>query len=169
MAAIQATRNAGKCGKARTKSLCQLSTTIFSWQTHYGSDNVAFRWVKSHIGIDENEKADKMAKMGSEKEGRERVTEGVLRQWEKDRRRQVRVRKGFIDITKWHKNAPSTYTQLRMNRRNLTSWLVLIRKAQGDQCRWCKIGLETQEYLVFDCLHWDFWRPLREIEWEWRK
>ena len=59
--------------------------------------------------------------MGSVKEGCDMATEGGLRQWEKERRRQVRVRKGFIDVTKWHRNAASTYVQLRTNRGNLAS------------------------------------------------
>ena len=110
-----------------------------------------------------------MAKMGSEKEGRDIATEGGLRQWEKERRRLMRVRKGFIHITKWHRNAASTYAELRTKRGNLASWLVLIRKAQRDRCSWCKIGPETGDHLVFDCIHWDFRRPPREIEGEWRK
>ena len=81
----------------------------------------------------------------------------------------MRGRKGLIDITKWHRNAASTYAQLRTNRGNLASWLVLIRKAQRDRCRWCKIGPETGDHLGFDCIHWDLRRPLREIEGEWRK
>ena len=76
-----------------------------------------------------------MAKIGYKEEGRNIATEGGLRQWEKERRRQIRVRKGFIDITKWHRNAASTYAQLRTNRRNIASWLVLKGKAQKDQCR----------------------------------
>ena len=47
--------------------------------------------------------------------------------------------------------------------------MVLIGKAQRDRCRWCKIGPETGDQLVFEYIHWDFWRPLREVEGEWRK
>ena len=53
------------------------------------------------MGIEGNERADEIAKMGAAKEGRDHVTEGDLRQWEKARRRENRVRMGHLDATKW--------------------------------------------------------------------
>ena len=47
-----------------------------------------------------------MAKIGSEKEGYDIATEGGLRQWEKQRRRQMRVRKGFIEVTNGTETQP---------------------------------------------------------------
>ena len=120
-AAIQAVINAGRGGKARTGDLVQLGKEIRNQQSLYGPDNVTVGWVKAHVGIEGNERADEMAKMGAAKEGRNRVTEGGLRQWEKAVKRDNRVRGGHLDATKWDRHTASTYTQLRTNRGNLAS------------------------------------------------
>ena len=44
---------------------------------------VKFAWVKSHCGIQGNEKADEQAKKGTHPRGASTLTEGGLRQWEK--------------------------------------------------------------------------------------
>ena len=168
-AAIQAVINAGRRGKARTKDLVQLGNEIHNRQSLYGPDNVTVGWVKAHVGIEGNERADEMPNMGLAKEGRNHVTEGGLWQWEKARRRDNRVKGGHLDATKWDRHTASTYTQLRTNRGKLASWRKLIGKAERDGCRWCKRGSETGEHLVFDCIHWDFRRPTRKIGREWRK
>ena len=125
-AAIQAVINAGSRGKARTRDLVPLGNEICSRQSLYGPDNVAVGWVKAHVGINRNERADEMAKMGAAKEGRNHITEGGLRQWEKARRRDNRVKGGHVDVTKWDRHTASTYTQLRTNSGNLASWRKMI-------------------------------------------
>ena len=168
-AAIQAIINAGRRGKARTRDQAHLVQQIRRRQDLYGQDNVAVGWVKAHVGIEGNERADEMAKMGAAKEGRDHVTEGGLRQWEKTKRRENRVRIGHLDATKWDRHTASTYTQLRTNRGNLVSLRKVLGKADRDVCRWCKRDSETGEHLVFDCIHWDFRRPTRKIGEKWRK
>ena len=121
------------------------------------------------MGIEGNERADEMVKMGAAKEGRDHVTEEGLRQWEKARRRENRVRVGHLDATKWDRHTASTYTHLRTNRGNLASWRKVLGKVDRDVCRWCKRESETGEHLVFECIHWDFRRPTRKIGEEWRK
>ena len=121
----------------------QLGNEIRNRQGLYGLDNVPVGWVKADVGIKGNERAEEMAKVGAAKEGRNRVTEGGPRQWEKARRRDNRVKGGHLDATKWDRQAASTYTQLRTNSGNLASWKKLIGKAERDVCRWCKRGLET--------------------------
>ena len=168
-AAIQAVIKVGRRGKARTRDLVQMGNEIRNRQSLYGPDNVAVGLVKVHIGIEGNEKADMMAKMEAAKEGRNHVIEGGLRQWEKARRRDNRLKGGHLDVTKWDRHTASTYTQHRTNRGNLASWRKLIGKAERDVCRWCKGRSETGEHLVFDCIHWDFRRPIRKIGENWRK
>ena len=71
------------------------------------------------MSIAGKKRADEMAKMGAAKEGRDHVTEGRLRQWEKAKRRESRVRVGHLYATKCDRRTASTYTQLRTNRGNL--------------------------------------------------
>ena len=78
-AAILAVINAGRRGKAQTRELVQLGNEIGNRQSLHGPDNVTVGWVKAHVGIEGNERADEMAKMGAAKEGRNHVTEGGLR------------------------------------------------------------------------------------------
>ena len=99
-AAIQAVINAGRRGNARTRDLAHLGQQIRKRQDLCGQDSVAVGWVKAHVGIEGNERADEMGKMGAAKEGRDHVTKGGLRQWEKARRRENRVRMGHLDATK---------------------------------------------------------------------
>ena len=73
-AAIQAVINAGRSGKARTRDLVQRGNEIRNRQSLYGPHNVTVGWVKAHVGIEGNERADELAKMGAAKEGRNHVT-----------------------------------------------------------------------------------------------
>ena len=109
-AAIQAVIIAGRRGKARTRDLVQLGNEIRSQQNLYGPDNVMVGWVNAHVGIVGNERADEMAKIGAAKEGRNYDIQGGLRQWEKARRRDNRVKGGHLDATKWDRHTASTYT-----------------------------------------------------------
>ena len=70
-AAIQAVINAGRRGKARTRDLAHLGQQIRYRQDLYGQNNVAVGWVKAHVGIAGNERADQMVKMRAAKEGRD--------------------------------------------------------------------------------------------------
>ena len=42
-------------------------------------------------------------------------------------------------------------------------------KVDRDVCTWCKRDSETEEHLVFECIHWDFRRPTSKIGEELRK
>jgi len=87
-AAIAAVKQAGQTGKARTRDLRKIVQQIGRRQENLGPDAVRFGWVKSHIGITGNEKADEQAKLGTEDiyPNPLYITEGGLKQeWKKRR------------------------------------------------------------------------------------
>ena len=77
--AIQAIRNAGVSGKARTRALARLGKEIKDREKLYGVDNTLIAWVKSHIAIKGNQETNEMAKFGSMKEKGGEITEGGIR------------------------------------------------------------------------------------------
>ena len=64
-AAIAAVKRAGRTGKARTRDLRKVIQEIRRRQEMLGLGAVRFGWVKAHVDIFGNEKADEQAKMGS--------------------------------------------------------------------------------------------------------
>ena len=100
----------------------QLGNEVHHRQGLYGLDNITVGWVKTHVGIEGNERANEMAKIGAAKEGRNHVTEGGLLQWEKGRRRDNRMKAGYLDAMKCDKYTTWTYTKLKSNRGNLSSF-----------------------------------------------
>ena len=134
-AAIQATKNAGTRGKARTRALVALGNEISKRQALYSSGNVRIAWVKSHIGIAGNDEADAMAKVGAEKESGGEITEGGIRQRQKEIRKKIRETPKFICIVKWDRKSATTYTHLKCRKGNLHSWQFKIEKAESGLCR----------------------------------
>ena len=121
-AAIQATQKAGRTGRARTRALAALGSEIYTRTQQYGTDNVRMAWVKAHIGIPGNEEADAMAKSGTEKDTGGEITEGGLKQRNREVRKGNRVQAGYRCVTEWDRRTATTYTHLRTNRGNLLSW-----------------------------------------------
>ena len=91
--------------------------------------------MKSHIGIAGNEEADAMAKMGAEKESGGQITEGGIRQRQKEIRKKMRESLEFICVVKWDRKSATTYTHLRCNKGNLQGWRFKIGKAESALCR----------------------------------
>ena len=63
--AIAAVKKAGRTGKARTRDLRKVVQEIRRRQDFLGPGAVRIGWVKAHVNIFGNEKADKQAKMGA--------------------------------------------------------------------------------------------------------
>lgn len=87
-----------------------------------------------------------MAKVGAAKEERNHETEGGLRQWEKAKRRDNRVRVGYLKATKSDRHTASIYTQFSTNRSKLASCNKSIGKVDRDLCRWCRRESENWEH-----------------------
>ena len=64
--AIDALINAGKTGKARTTDLARAINAVRERQERLGEDAVVIAWVKSHVGIVGNERADAEARLGAD-------------------------------------------------------------------------------------------------------
>ena len=65
-AAIAVVKKAGRLGKARTRDLRKVIQHTRWRQEELGLGAVRFGWVKSHIGIHGDEKADEQAKLGAQ-------------------------------------------------------------------------------------------------------
>jgi len=80
-AAIAATKQAGRTGKARTGNLRWVVSEIGRRKEELGEDSLTLGGVKAHVGIYGNEEADKLAKEGAEKiPNTTQITEGRLKQ-----------------------------------------------------------------------------------------
>ena len=91
-AAISAVKKAGKMGKARTADFKRLLEVIKGRRDM----TVTLGWVKSHIGIEGNERADNMVRAGAAKKSDVlQVTEGGIRQKIKGWRKEARVVNGY--------------------------------------------------------------------------
>ena len=96
-AAIKAMVKAGKRGRARTAALKDAIKGIAEKQQREGGNEkaVILAWIKAHIGINGNERADQMAKEASVHQGGNKVTEGGIKAvWQETRRNERRV-EGF--------------------------------------------------------------------------
>ena len=78
-----------------------MGSEIHTRTQQYGTDNVKIAWVKSHISIPGNEEADAMAKSGTEKDTGGEITEGGLKQRNREVRKGNRVKIGYKCITQW--------------------------------------------------------------------
>ena len=158
-AAISAVKKAGRTGKARTRELARLMKTVEKREEEGGKGAVALGWVKAHIGIHGNERADKMVKKGAEK-GAEtlQVTEGGIRQKGKSWRKEERQVAGFGKgkAVSWNRRQTTTYSQLRTNKGALQSWKFKLGKVEDPRCRYCEDDeAETGDHIMFGCKKWD--------------
>ena len=87
-----------------------------------------------------NEEAEAMAKSGKEKDPGGEVTEGGLKQRNREVRKGNRIKAGYKYITEWDRRTATTYTHLRTNRVNLLDWRKMIGKVDDDTCYWCGNG-----------------------------
>ena len=160
-AAIQAVNSAGKTGKARTRALAALGKEIYRRLEAYGQGAVAIGWVKSHIGVEGNEKADEAAKLGASKDTGGEVTEGGVTQAMRELRKENRRADGILCVADWDRHAATTYSHLRTGKRDLQTWRFRLGKGTSPICKNCGTTEETGEHIVFQCPKWEDWRVKR--------
>ena len=78
-AAIAAIRKAGQEGKARTADVRQVVAFIAKREYNRGKGTIGLLWVKAHMGIFGNERADDIARMRATRycPGPLQITEGA--------------------------------------------------------------------------------------------
>ena len=168
-AAISAVCGAASGGWARTADLRSVVDAIVVWVD--GGVSLRLAWVKAHVGVAGNERADELAKAGCLAGGDSQVTEGGVRAfWKRLRSCQRRVvGLGAGRATKWGRRAISRYVQARTGKGDLGAWRVRLGRGCG-LCRLYRGGVvETGDHLVFECpgmrglVGWD-WRRWAELD-----
>ena len=144
-------RNAASSAVARTADLRRVVNLVGEWA--FAGAELRFGWVKAHVRVQGNERADALAKAGCEKDGLARVTEGGVRAlWKRLRGSERSVAGlGAGRVPGWDRRAVSRYAQLRTGKGDLGAWRARLGRGEGF-CRLCDRGVvETGGHLVFGC------------------
>ena len=162
-AALTVLKNAASVGKARTADLRGVVDLVGTWDG--GGVELRFGWVKAHVGVWGNERADALARAGCGGGGIPRAMEGGVRAlWKKLRARERSVSGlGAGRISGWGRRAASRYTQLRTGKGDLGVWRKRLGRGLGSCCL-CQGDLEMGGHLVFRCP-----KTQEGIGWQWAR
>ena len=141
-AALAAVKNAAGVGKARTADLRAVVDLVGTWNE--AGVELRFGWVKAHVGVWGNQRADALAKARCGGGGIPRVTEGGLRALWKTLRAGERTVSGLGAgrIARWGRHAAIRYAQLRTGKGNLGVWRERLGRGLVNY-RLCQGALET--------------------------
>jgi len=166
-AAIIATKQVERTGKARTYNLRWVASEIGRRKEELGEDTVTLRWVQTHVGIYGNEEVDRLAKEGAEKTpNTTRIMEGGLKQaWAKKRKVERCVKGiGMGRVLKWNRKVLPNYTQCRTGKGRLGGWRYTLDLWEDPTYRVCQ-NLETGQHVALVCTarewlgrRWSLWK-----------
>jgi len=175
-AAIQTVLNLGKGRPPRSHIEARTKAALLK----HNRRDVWVCWVRAHIGITSNEKADKRAEfesfLGEISGSRGIATEEGVRAFSRAIRKSHRQQPGFNPRTcEWNRHSMSAYTWTRTERGPQNKWLHHIKKTD---CRSCSYGPQRQSgyHLVFECAKHEeirrnflagksSWEELDEADW----
>ena len=164
-AALMAVKRTAGVGRGRTGDLVEVvgevaKRSLLGLSTRLG-------WVKAHVVIIGNERADAMAKAGCRESPLPQVTEcGVHAVWKGIRSREwARVSLGAGRVVHWNRWAVLRYTQLRVAKGDVGGWQRVLG-AEETMCRLCGMEEETGFDLVLGCGESGELRPWAWTSWE---
>ena len=163
-AAVSAVCNAAAGGWVRTADLKALVDAIGEWDTLGVPLRLA--WVKVHVSVAGNGRADEMSKKGGWAIGDLQETEGGVKAlWKWLRAGHQRVLcLGAGSVPRWDRRALSRYVQAYTGKGDLGVWRRRLDMGDGT-CHLCRKGVvETGDHLAFEC---EGTRSL--VGWEWNR
>ena len=137
-AALWAIKRAADRGRGRSRDLVEVVHEVGRHSMRGLS--MQFGWVKAHVGVDGNERADMMAKAGCRKSLLPQVTESSVRAYWKHVRSRERAQRGLGSgwVVRWNRRAVLRYPHLQVGKGDVGEWQRVI----GDEntlCRLCGV------------------------------
>ena len=121
-AVLLAIKQAAKGGRGRFRDLVEVVDEV--GRRSMRGLSMQFRWVKAHVGVDGNERADLLAKAGCRESLLPQVTDGGVWAYWKDVPSRGRAQRGLGSgrVVRWNRRAVLRYTHLRVGKGDVGGW-----------------------------------------------